>query len=357
MKFENMKKGVKVGLAGLVTALCIYGATPDANAATNYDRGKEYTYNENTHANKKGNNNWMYYTAGGALVGLYLLSGLRTVKQTDRGLIERFGKYQRMSQPGLTFVIPCVEKLRKVNITEMMIDAQPQEIITKDKLNAKVDAQVYFKVKQDEESVKASQYNVYNYKVQIVNLARTTLRNIIGTLSLNEANSERDKINSELMKTLSVETKNWGLEVVRTELKEIDPPKDVQDTMNKVVIAENEKIAAVDFATAAETKADGERRAEIKRAEGLRTAAILEAEGKAEAKKKVADGEAYAIEKVNTATQEFFKGSAVDYKRLEVLSTVLKDNTKYIIPEGTDLVTVLGDEKNKIIPVPKNEKK
>lgn len=357
MKFENMKKGIKVGLAGIVTALCIYGATPDANAANEYGKGTEYSYRDNKYATKKENNNWMYYAGAGTLLGLYLLSGLRTVKQTDRGLVERFGKYSRMSNPGLTMIIPGVESLRKVNITEMMVDAQPQEIITKDKLNAKVDAQVYFKVKPDEESLKASQYNVYNYKIQIVNLARTTLRNIIGTLSLNEANSDRDKINSELMKTLSIETKNWGLEVVRTELKEIDPPKDVQDTMNKVVIAENEKIAAVDFATAAETKADGERRAEIKRAEGKKQAQILEADGIAEAKKKVADGEAYAIEKVNTATQEYFKGNAVDYKRLEVLATVLKENTKYIIPEGTDLVTVLGDEKDKIIPVPKNEKK
>ncbi|MDP2906337.1 MAG: SPFH domain-containing protein [Nanoarchaeota archaeon] len=356
MKFENMKKGVKVGLAGLVTALCIYGATPNANAATNYEKGTDYTYKENKYAPKKENNNLIYY-AGGALVGLYLLCGLRTVRQTDRGLIERFGRYSRMSQPGLTLIIPGVEKLRKVNITEMMIDAQPQEIITKDKLNARVDAQVYFKVKSDEESLKASQYNVHNYKVQIVNLARTTLRNIIGTLTLNQANSERDKINSELMKTLAIETKNWGLEVVRTELKEIDPPKDVQDTMNKVVIAENEKIAAIDFATSAETKADGARRAEIKKAEGLKQAAILEAEGIAEAKKKVADAESYAIEKVNTATQTYFKGSAVDYKRLEVLATVLKDNTKYIIPEGTDLITVLGDEKDRIIPVPKSEKK
>ena len=127
----------------------------------------------------------------------------------------------------------------------MVQDAQPQEIITNDNLNASVDAQVYFKVKSDEDSVKSSQYNVNNYQWQIVNLARTTLRNIIGTLTLKSANSERDRINQELLTTLSKETQNWGMEIVRTELKEIDPPKDVQETMNKVVKAENEKIAAL----------------------------------------------------------------------------------------------------------------
>ncbi|OHD71915.1 MAG: hypothetical protein A2177_11660, partial [Spirochaetes bacterium RBG_13_68_11] len=167
----------------------------------------------------------------------------------------------------------------QINITEVMVDAEPQEIITNDNLNARVDAQVYFKVKPDEDSVKASTYNVFNYQRQIVNLARTTLRNIIGTMTLKSANSERGKINSELQKTLRDETGSWGIEIVRTELKEIDPPKDVQETMNKVVKAENEKIAAVDFATAQETMADGARRASIKQAEGVRQAKILEAEG------------------------------------------------------------------------------
>ena len=174
----------------------------------------------------------------------------------------------------------------QVNITEQMVDAQPQEIITNDNLNARVDAQVYFKVKADEESVKASQYNVTNYENQIVNLARTTLRNIIGTLTLKSANSERGKINGELRTTLK-ETQNWGIEILRTELKEIDPPQDVQETMNKVVKAENEKIAAVDFATATETQADGQRRAEIKKAEGIKQAKILAAEGEAQAIKLV----------------------------------------------------------------------
>ena len=201
------------------------------------------------------------------VVVVIFLSGIRIVRPTHRGLIERLGRYNRFAHPGFSWIIPVIETMRQINITEMMVDAAPQEIITNDNLNARVDAQVYFRVKEDEPSVKASQYNVNNFQWQIVNLARTTLRNIIGTLTLKSANSERGKINDELLKTLSAEAARWGIDIVRTELKEIDPPKDVQETMNKVVKAENEKIAAIDFATATETMADGARRAEIKKAD------------------------------------------------------------------------------------------
>src|SRR4030067_2714927 len=176
-------------------------------------------------------------------------SGIRIVRPTPRALIERLGKYNRFATPGFNWVIPIIERLYQVNITEQLVDAAPQEIITNDNLNARVDAQVYFKVKNDEESVKFSQYNVNKYELQIVNLARTTLRNIIGTLTLKSANSERGKINDELQGTLRKETVNWGIDIVRTELKEIDPPKDVQERMNKGIKAENEKVAAVDYAT------------------------------------------------------------------------------------------------------------
>ena len=220
----------------------------------------------------------------------------------------------------------------RVNVTEQMVDAKPQEIITNDNLNARVDAQVYFKVKADEESVKNSQYNVNNYQSQIVNLARTTLRNIIGTMTLKSANSERSKINSDLLLTLCKETEKWGLEVVRTELKEIDPPKDVQETMNKVVKAENEKIAAIDFATATETAADGQKRAEIKKAEGVKQARILEA-----------DGEAQAIKLVNEAANQYFIGNAQLLRRIQMLEESLKNNAKIVVPAGTDLVNVLGE--------------
>ena len=260
------------------------------------------------------------------------LAGIRIIRPTHRGLVERLGQYNRFAQPGFQWIIPLIETLHQVNITEQMVDAAPQEIITFDNLNARVDAQVYFKVNNDEENVKASQYNVNRYQWQIVNLARTTLRNIIGTLTLKSANSERGKINEELLKTLSTETARWGIDIIRTELKEIDPPKDVQETMNKVVKAENEKVAAIDFATARETAADGERRAEIKKADGVRQAKVL-----------VAQGEAEAIRLVNEAAEQYFVGNAQVLRRLQALETAFQSNTKIIVPSDRDIVNVIGE--------------
>ena len=288
------------------------------------------------------------------LVGFSIILGLgiRIVNPRQRGLIERLGKYHRFAMPGFHWIIPVVDRMIKVNITEMMVDAQQQTIITQDNLNAKVDAQVYFKVMAEEKHVMASQYNVFNYNRQIVQLARTTLRNIIGTMTLVEANSDRNRINGDLMKTLKEETGAWGIEVVRTELKEIDPPDDVQDTMNKIVKAENERRAAVDYATARETEADGIRRAEIKTAQGRKRAAILEAEGVKEAKVLRAQGEEKAIKLVHTAAQKYFKGNAQKLKGYETVQVSLKDNTKIIVPTDADLVNVV-DGMGGIIPIKK----
>jgi regulator of protease activity HflC (stomatin/prohibitin superfamily) len=271
------------------------------------------------------------------------LSGIRIVRPTHRGLIERLGRYKRFANPGFIWIIPVIDRLYQVNITEQMFDAEPQEIITNDNLNAKVDAQVYFKVGNDEESVKSSQYNVNNYSYQIVNLARTTLRNIIGTLTLKSANSERGKINIELHKTLSEETGHWGIEIVRTELKEIDPPRDVQETMNKVVKAENEKVAAIDFATATETVADGERRAQNKKAEGIKQSKILAAQGEAE-----------AIRLVNEAAEKYFVGNAQILRKLQAMETALEKNAKIVVPAGADLVNVVSEMAG-VLPITKEK--
>ena len=276
---------------------------------------------------------------------ILFLIGIRIVRPTQRGLIERLGKYYAFAHPGFHWIIPVVDRLYLVNVTEQMVDAEPQEIITNDNLNASVDAQVYFRVKADEECVKESIYNVNNYTWQIVNLARTTLRNIIGTLTLKSANSERGKINDALYKTLHDETKSWGIDIVRTELKEIDPPKDVQETMNKVVKAENEKIAAIDSATAAETVADGVKRAKIKEAEGFKQSKILHAEGEAE-----------AIKLVNEAADKYFVGNAQLLRKLEALETSLGENAKVVIPSGTELVNIIGEMAG-ILPLDRNQKK
>lgn len=278
------------------------------------------------------------------VVIVVFLMGIRIVRPTHRGLIERLGKYNRYANPGFNWVMPVIEIIYLINVTEQMVDAEPQEIITFDNLNAKVDAQVYFKVKTDEDSAKNCIYNVNNYQWQIVNLARTTLRNIIGTLTLKSANSERGKINDELHKTLMTETAKWGIEIVRTELKEIDPPKDVQETMNKVVKAENEKISAIDFATATETVADGQKRAEIKKAEGIKQARILQAEGESE-----------AIKLVNEAAEKYFVGNAQVLRKLEAVEKSLEHNAKIVVPSNTELVNIIGEMAG-ILPLKKEEK-
>jgi len=151
-------------------------------------------------------------------------------------------------------------------------------------------------------------------------------------MTLKSANSERGKINAELYNTLHTETKGWGIEIVRTELKQIDPPKDVQETMNKVVKAENEKIAAIDMASATETVADGVKRAKIKEAEGAKQAKILQAEGEAE-----------FIRLVNESAEKYFIGNAQILRKLQALETSLQSNTKIVVPTGSDLVNVIGD--------------
>jgi regulator of protease activity HflC (stomatin/prohibitin superfamily) len=151
-------------------------------------------------------------------------------------------------------------------------------------------------------------------------------------MTLKSANSERGKINAELYRTLFEETSSWGIEIVRTELKEIDPPSDVQETMNKVVKAENEKVAAIDFASARETVADGEKRAKIKEAEGYKQSKILQAEG-----------DAAAIKLVNEAADLYFKGNAQLLRKLEAMEVSLSSNAKIVIPTGSELVNVIGD--------------
>lgn len=273
-------------------------------------------------------------------IGVFF-AGIRVIRPTSRGLIETLGKYTKYAEPGFHWIIIGVQRLYVVNVTEQMFNAEPQVIITNDNLNATVDAQIYFKVKPDEESVKNSVYNVNNYKVQIVNLARTTLRNIIGTMTLKSANSERSIINTDLLKTLKEETDKWGIDIVRAELREIDPPQDVQETMNKVVKAENEKVAAIDFATAAETTADGVKRAEIKKAEGIKQARILAAEG-----------EAFAIKLVNEAAEQYFVGNAQLLKQLETTEIALKNNAKIVVPSNAQLINVIG-EMSGILPIQK----
>lgn len=264
-----------------------------------------------------------------ALIAVVIFcAGIRIIRPVERGLVETFGKYTRIAEPGFNWILVGVQQIIPVNITEIMVDIPKQMVITKDKLNAEVDAVVYYKV----DNIKASQYNVNNHKRQLASLARTTLRAVMGKMSLAAANENRHQINSNVETVLTAETKSYGVEVLRVEIQSIDPPADVQDAMNEVVKAEQAKISAQDLATATETKADGERRAEIKKAEGIKQGRILQAEGKAE-----------AIKLENEAAEKYFIGNAQLLKKLEVTVDSLKDNTKIVIPSESELVNVIGD--------------
>ena len=263
---------------------------------------------------------------------MFFLLGIRIVRPTQRAVIERLGKYKTFANQGFNWVIPIIDRMIRVNITERMADVDPLDMITKDNLNARVDLVVYYKVKATEDDIKKSLYNVDDFENQIISLAQTTARNIIGDMVFKDVNNKRNTLNTALAKILDKESDAWGIQVVRVELKEITPPQDVQETMNRVIKAENEKDAATDFAKAAETKADGERMASIKKAEGIR-----------DGKKIVADGEAYRIKTVNESAEKYFKGNAQKLKNLEVTQASLENNSKIILTEkGINPTLLIG---------------
>jgi regulator of protease activity HflC (stomatin/prohibitin superfamily) len=268
----------------------------------------------------------------------FIASGIRIVRPVEVGVIELLGKYSRTANAGFNWIIPVLHNMFRINITERRVDIEPQSIITKDKLNAEVDGVVYYKVVDAQKSL----YNVNNFEASVPSLAKTTLRAVIGKMTLTEANENRDRINQEVEKILDAEVQKWGISVVRVELQRIEPPADVQIAMNQVVKAENEKIAALDLATAIETKADGERRAEIKKAEGIATAIKLKA-----------DADAQAIKVVNEAAEQYFVGNAQLLKKLETVSDSLRDNSKIIVPNNSDLVNVIGDLAGATVPISK----
>lgn len=283
-----------------------------------------------------------------AIFALAILSlGFRIVRPMEKGIIERLGKFKSVAAQGFHVIIPIIDKMYKVNLTERMMDVEPQEIITEDNLNAKVDLVVYYKVRSDDESVKKSMYNVNEFERQIIKLAQTTARNVIGTMNFKTVNSERSKLNTQLAKVLDKESDSWGVEIVRVEMMEITPPQDVQDTMNKVLKAENEKRSAIDFATAAETQADGQRRAAIKNAEGKKQALILEAQGSRESQILRAEGQAKAFELIDNA----FVGNAQILKKLETVQSSLENNTKYVIDPNSGIVNVITEKMADITPI------
>ena len=254
-----------------------------------------------------------------ALGVLWSATGIHMIEQHERGLVEIFGKYIKTADPGLVLTWPIgIGNLRRVPMDLQRVLISGQSIITKEQLNATVEAVVYYRVN---DPFKA-QYNIDNFASTVPTLAQTTLRNVLGTLNLSDANSQRRDINERLKIELENQIKDWGMEVINVELQQIKPSDRVQESMNNIIIAEQEKIAAENLANAEEIKADGERRATIKKAQANADAIRLEAEANADAMK---------IE--YEAAQEFFKDGAIPYQQLKTTETALKNNTTVLFPK------------------------
>jgi regulator of protease activity HflC (stomatin/prohibitin superfamily) len=221
------------------------------------------------------------------LLIIYVAMAIKIIQQHEQGLIERFGRFRKLLDPGLHLIIPFIEKVPKVDMREQVVDVPPQEVITKDNVVVTVDAVVYY---QATDPVKLS-YNVANFIVAATKLAQTNLRNVVGDMDLDDALTSREVINTELRTILDEATDVWGTRVVRVEIQRIDPPADVTDAMHRQMKAERDRRATV-------TEADGEKRSAILTAEGVKQARILDAEGQAQAIKEVADAEKYQLETV-----------------------------------------------------------
>ncbi len=269
---------------------------------------------------------------------------LKIVQQHERGIVERFGKFKRILEPGLYYIGPSLfdSVVDKIDMRERVIDVPPQSVITKDNVSVEVDAVIYSYIVDP----KAVRYEIQNFYVAVISLAQTNLRNLIGDMTLDESLTSRERINTALRATLDEATDKWGVKVTRVELKEIQPPRDITDAMSKQMKAEREKRATILEAEAYKQKqileAEGDKQNAILRAEGEKQQAILGAEGDRQAAMLRAEGEAEAIEKVSKASDQFFVGNAQVLKQLEVTQAALANNTKIVVSDQSRLINVLG---------------
>lgn len=267
-------------------------------------------------------------------VFIVALASIRIVQPYQKGVVERLGRYQRTAQPGLTLIVPFIDSIKKEDMREQVVDVAPQEVITKDNVVVTVDAIVYFEATDPVKLV----YNVADFYNAATKLAQTNLRNVVGEMELDSALTSRDHINTKLREVLDDATDKWGVRVVRVEIKRIDPPADVTQSMHQQMKAEREKRAAI-------LDADGERQAQI-----------LKAEGEAEAVKRVADAERYKLEveatgQGNAITTVFnaIKDAAPDDKLiaiqyLEALKVIADgESSKVFLPyEASGVLGALG---------------
>jgi len=259
------------------------------------------------------------------VVVLFVVKAVRIVPQARAAVVERLGRYHKTLDAGLALVIPFVDRVSPlIDLREQVVSFPPQPVITEDNLVVSIDTVIYFQVTDP----KAATYEIANYIAAIEQLTVTTLRNVIGGLSLEDALTSRDDINSQLRGVLDEATGKWGIRVPRVELKAIDPPGSIQEAMEKQMRAERDKRAAI-------LNAEGVKQSQILTAEGEKQSAILKAEGKREAQVLEAEGQSKAIE---TVFQAIHRGNAdeklLSYQYLQMLPQIAQgeSNKLWIIP-------------------------
>jgi regulator of protease activity HflC (stomatin/prohibitin superfamily) len=268
-----------------------------------------------------------------ALVLLTLARTIRIVPQARAGVVERLGRYSRTLTPGLTLVVPFVDRIRDmIDLREQVVSFEPQPVITEDNLVVNIDTVIYFQVTDP----KAATYEIANYIKGIEQLTVTTLRNVIGGMELEDTLTSRDQINGQLRGVLDEATGKWGIRVNRVELKAIDPPGTIKDSMEKQMRAERDKRAAI-------LNAEGVKQSQILTAEGEKQSSILRAEGQKQAAILQSEGQAKAIDTVFRAIHE---GDAdpklLAYQYLQVLPQIAQGeaNKVWIIP--SEVTQALG---------------
>jgi regulator of protease activity HflC (stomatin/prohibitin superfamily) len=263
--------------------------------------------------------------------------GVKRVNQYERGIVERWNAYEKTVDPGLRYIIPVVQRIFRVNMREQVIDVPPQEIITEDNVVVTIDAVVYYQIMDPKKAL----YEIEDFELAIVKLAQTTLRNIVGEMSLDTCLTSRDKINTELREVLDEATDKWGTKVNRIEVQRIDPPSDIQTAMHKQKTAEQERRQQRLLAT-------GRKEAAMQDREGT----ILKAQGDAKAIELVANAQAEAVKVVSQAANQYFLENAQLNKRLDVIRDTFAQQTKIVVPSSADILTVLGFEGNpSVLPI------
>ena len=272
------------------------------------------------------------------IILLVLLSSIKVVNTGYLYVVERLGQFHKILEPGWHFVIPGVDFVRKkVSTKQQILDVPPQSVITKDNVKISVDNVIFYKMLNAKDAV----YNIEDYKAGIVYSATTNIRNILGNMTLDEVLAGRDSINQQLLGIIDEVTDAYGIKVLSVEIKNIIPPAEIQQAMEKQMKAERDKRATILVAEGQRQsqieKAEGEKRANIRRAEGLKESQLLEAEGKAKAIEQIAIAEAEAIRKVNEAIIESGTNETViALKQVEALKEMAKNPAnKLILPNET----------------------